>query len=71
MLEDKIRKLQEKPYHIRVRLLWTALGVTAVILIALWLLTLRFRQSETVGRSETATREIWNTLKKVKDIKLK
>lgn len=40
-LNDFVRGLQDKPYNIRVRILWTTTIIVAIVLIAIWLSTVK------------------------------
>ena len=40
-LNDKIEKLQNKPYEDRVRILWTVVVIVGIILLVLWVLSLK------------------------------
>lgn len=41
MLNNFIKNLQQKPYTTRLRILWTVVGITAVILIFVWSTSLK------------------------------
>lgn len=41
MLNNFIKNLQQKPYTTRLRILWTVVGITAVILIIVWSTSLK------------------------------
>ncbi|MDP4000974.1 MAG: hypothetical protein Q8P83_01935 [bacterium] len=40
-LHDFIRRLQDKPYNVRVRILWTTTIIVAIVLIVIWLSTVK------------------------------
>ena len=42
-LGKKISELQSKPYQTRLRILWTAAAISAVIILLLWFATLHLR----------------------------
>lgn len=70
-LPDKIRKLQAKPYEARLRLLRIFLIAVAVLLIAFWILTLKFQEGGN-GENDSSIgkfMEIFGNFKKLKDIK--
>ena len=39
-----IKKLQDKPYKDRVKILWIAVIVTIIVLLAIWILTISLRE---------------------------
>lgn len=71
MIGEHIKNLQHKPYAARVRALWIAVGIVAVIVLGLWLLTLKFRPSPLNKGEGEAPRQIWDTLRQVKQLKFK
>ena len=45
--------------------------MTAIIIIVIWILTLKFRHTEATAGQSDGFHELWGNLKKFKDIKLK
>lgn len=66
-LQKKITALQNKPYSERLKILRRILIGIAVILLLVWLLTLRYRNLET-GNQSSGIGTIWDTFKKLKDL---
>jgi len=66
-LAKQIQKLQNRPYAYRVKFLWAAVGVIGIIILVIWLLTLRYRNT-TVNNSRSGFDEIWTNVKKIKDV---
>ena len=70
MIGEHIKNLQHKPYAARVRVLWTAVGIAAIVILGLWALTLKFRNLPSTNEAQPA-RQIWDTLRQVKHLKFK
>ncbi|MDP3993400.1 MAG: hypothetical protein U1C57_01835 [Candidatus Doudnabacteria bacterium] len=66
-LVRQIQKLQNRPYAYRVRFLWTAVAVVGMIILVVWLLTIRYR-NPIANNSRSGFDEIWTNIKKIKDI---
>lgn len=45
-LQNKIKNLQKKPYNTRIKILWTGVILTGIIIILIWLITIKFRSNE-------------------------
>ena len=41
--KDSLKKLQNKPYRTKIKILWTAVGVVAIAVIILWVITINLR----------------------------
>lgn len=62
-----IKKLQAKPYGEKIRIIWIAMLVTGIIILGIWLLTLKFRKMEQIDGSKFAPlKESFNQLKELK-----
>ncbi len=59
-----LKKLQAKPFAQRLRILKIASVVTAVLILAIWGLTLKFRATEKGDTSKL--QEIWNNVRELK-----
>jgi hypothetical protein len=53
----KVEEIREKPEHIRVRYVWTAVCVAMVLILTLWIITLRFSFREAVPADTKAIRD--------------
>jgi len=63
-MRDFIKKLQAKSYDEKLKILWTAVIITAVALVVIWGLTLKFRN---VPKGDTSKfHEIFNNLKQLR-----
>ena len=47
-----IKKLQDKPYKDRVKILWIAVIVTIIVLLGIWLLTISLREHKFQGTNK-------------------
>ena len=63
--QKKLRELREKPYQVRLKIMWSAVAVVIILLIGLWMITLHYRQSGTAELKSKIV-PIWNNLKQVK-----
>ncbi len=63
-LKDGLRQLQNKPYEERVRLLWKVVGGAALLVIAIWIMTIFFREGPAQsGGAEAEFKEIFQNIK--------
>lgn len=62
-----LKKLQNKPYEAKIRILWIAIIITAVFLVIIWFLTLKFRKTANMNQSPFSA--IKENLQKLKDVK--
>ena len=65
-----IEKLQRKPYAARVRLLWGAVAACGIVIIAIWLTTLKYRKAGDSTKNMSKFNELYNDAKQLKDYKL-
>ena len=45
-LPEQLRELQNKPYKTRLKILWLVVGITAILVIAIWIITLKYRATK-------------------------
>ena len=65
-LIDYIEKLQQKPKHVRTRIMWLCVAVSMAIVIGIWLLTLKHSfpdTTESIIEEEDEIRSIKDSLK--------
>jgi hypothetical protein len=67
-LQRKLNELRSKPYQVRIRYMWAGVAAVALILILVWLVTLRFRTDEGGGLPESYSsfEQIWQNIKEIK-----
>ena len=59
-----IRKLQNKPYDQKIRILWSVIIISLLLIVVIWVLTLKFR---TTPQGDTSKfRELINNVKKLR-----
>ncbi len=61
----KISELQQKPYTIKIKILWGTVAGMAIVLLIIWLVTLRYRNLETANTTSKFA-PILENLKKLK-----
>lgn len=54
-MNDFIKNLQEKPYETRVKILWGTVGVVAIIILAVWVITLKANIKNLDGKNLLST----------------
>ncbi len=64
-LIDFIQKIQKKPRHVRVQFLWLAVFVSMIIIVSLWVVTLKGSLSN--KEEETKSDELVESLNDVKE----
>lgn len=65
-LQDKIKSLQNRPYESRLKFLWTAVAITAVAILLIWALTLRYRGRVNHPAGESKFQPLLENIKKLK-----
>lgn len=67
-LAAKIKTLQEKPYEARVKILKRVIVLSVILIVGVWLLTLRLREGRTPAKPSPFS-PLLNNIKKLKDLK--
>lgn len=64
----KIAELQQKPYSVRLRILWAAVVLLGILVIAVWFISLKYRQANPSGGRDVFQnlRESFQKLKTIK-----
>ncbi len=63
-----LENIRKQPHHKRIRLIWICVGVAAIVLIILWVVTWRFRKEvprdttlfDTIGRGFNDLQDNYN-----------
>ena len=63
MLDEQIKNLQTKPYRTRVKLLWLAVIVTLIVILMIWFVSLKFRQSSSSDSQPSKLGDLVHTIK--------
>jgi len=62
---DFIEKLQKKPRHVRVQILWLAIFISMAIIVSLWLVSFRYSLNK-MAQSPALPEEASGSLKEIK-----
>ncbi len=58
MLENFLYNLQKKPYETRVRILWTATAIIAILLIIIWIVSIKVTISNSSKPADTPVKTV-------------
>lgn len=67
-LDHHLRQLQNKPYKTRLKILWMCVGIAAILILSIWIITLHYRQAPRADGTSRFQPMIdgFNQLKKIK-----
>ena len=70
--KQKLQELRGLPYEKRLKMLWLLVGLTAILVLAIWIITVRYRQNQKEPKDAGLGNQlqgIYDNLKNVKQPK--